>query len=118
MQEKLAAATNTAAIGISELKDIPLEKLGQMMMLSAMNSEYFNSSRMVDMIEKGSPFISSVVDLFNDKLDPDEIPQAKKDIVEMEKSTQAAPSNEGTIYAQLDDALQKVRTEKFGGGNE
>lgn len=110
-EEKKIAGLVVLSHGISQTQNIPLDSVARLFMLSARNSDYFNDTRMVQLVHTGGPFVKSVLDYFDERLDPARSSDVEKGLLGMEKSLNPELSDKD-YYAQLDSALDAVRASR------
>lgn len=108
VESKKAAGLIVATKGISDVQNIPMDSVAQLMVLAARNSAYFDSTKMVEMLQGGAPFVKNVIDYFHDRLNPENSERVEKDLVKMAMKDQPALDEKGAT-AEIDTALERVR---------
>ena len=107
-EEKAAAAALTLGQGISEKTKISLETLMPLMAMSAVNSHFFNDTRLRKIIEGGAPLVSTVMRYFEGRLNPQESRDVESTLLNEERKTDPQRS-EADFYQDLDAARNDFR---------
>lgn len=105
---KVAAGVTVATVGISKTQDLPIESVVGVLTLLTKNSDYFDSDRTGRILQAGAPFVSEVVNYFNDRLNSGQAKEFEKKLCDMEgKLKEGSPTDD--FYKELDDALNRIR---------
>lgn len=108
VEAKKAAGLVVVTKGISDVQSIPMDSVAQLMVLAARNSAYFDSTKMVDILQSGAPLVKNVIDYFHDRLNPEKSERVEKDLIKI--ATKDNPElDEKNAYAEIDTVLEHIR---------